>query len=303
MKRVLMQSLLLMIVCSVVALAQSAAGKTDARAQDLIAQARAAAGVDKLKSLAVSGSYRRVLGEREMSGDIELEMMLPDKYLKTETLSPMPGIEITRTDAINGEAAWMDTQNSGGGGGMVVFRQGAAAGGNVNPQEAQKMQQQMVRAEMSRLLLGLLLTTPASFPVEYSYAGEAEAPDGRADILDVKGPNNFAVQLFLDQKTHLPLMLTYKARKPRIVMNSVTARSREEIEKLQKEGVAKAQAQMPPDEPPVEYQVHFADYRNVSGVTLPHRISKSIEGQVTEEMELSKFKINPSIKADKFEKK
>ncbi|HWQ32739.1 MAG TPA: hypothetical protein VNQ79_07785 [Blastocatellia bacterium] len=300
--RVVILSLLL-VVCSVVARAQSEKNKTDARAQALIAQARAAIGTDKLKSLAATGSYRRVLGEREMSGDIELEMMLPDKYLKTETLSPMPGIEITRTEAINGEAAWMDTQNSGGGGGMVVFRQGPVGGGNLNPQEAQKVQQQAVRAEISRLLLGLLLTTPSSFPVEFSYAGEAEAPDGRADVLNVKGPNGFVAQLFLDQKSHLPLMLTYKARKPRIVMNTVTARSREEIEKLQKEGAAGAQAQVPQDEPPVEFQVHFADYRNLSGVTLPHRISKSIEGQVTEEMELSKFKINPSIKADKFEKK
>lgn len=278
--RVVILSLLL-VVCSVTAPAQSDANKPDDCAQALIVQARAAIGTDKLRSLAVSGSYRRILGEREMSGDIELEIMLPDKYLKTETISPMPGIEITRTEAINGETAWMDTHNSGGGGGMVVFRQGAAGGGNPNPQETQKVQQQAVRAEMSRLLLGLLLTTPSSFPVEFSYAGEAEAPDGRADVLNVKGPNGFVAQLFLDQKSPLPLMLTCKARRPRIVMNSITARSREEIEKMQKEGLAKAPPQMPQDEPPVESQVHFSDYRGISGVSLPHRISKSIEGQVT----------------------
>ena len=46
-----------------------------------------------------------------------------------------------------------------------------------------------------------------------------------------------------------------------------------------------------------------SDYRNVNGLTLPHRLTRSTGGQITEEIELQKVKVNPAFKPDKFEKK
>lgn len=268
------------------------------RAQELIKKARAAMGGEKLeslKSLSATGSYRRVMGEREMAGELEFDMMLPDKFLKTEILSPMPGVEITRYDALNGDQAWMDSKQGGGGGGMMIMRR---PGGDTPQGHAS--QQQAIRAEFARLLLGWMLTTPASFPVEFSYVGEAEAPDGIAFALDVKGPNNFAARLFLDQKTYRPLMLSYKGRAPRMAFNQVggPASSREEIEQRVKEAEAAMAAA-----PEVEMQITFSDYREVSGVQFPHHVTRAIDGKVTEEWEMKKFKLNPTIKPDKFEKK
>ena len=192
--------------------AQDAAGK----AQQLIAQARAALGGDKLKSLSVTGNYRRTFGQMEMAGEVSYDLLLPDKMMKTETMNPMPSLEITRVEALNGEDVWEDQQQHGGGGGMMIFRRGPGGPG-ADPQKAKEALQQSVRSDFARLAIGWLLTTPSSFPVEYSFAGEAESPDGKADVLDVKGPGGFAIRLFLDQKTHRPLMLTYNARKPRII--------------------------------------------------------------------------------------
>jgi hypothetical protein len=274
--------------------AQDAAGK----AQQLIEQARKALGGEKLKSLnslSATGSLRRKMGQMEMSGELQIDLLLPDKMMRVETMAMMGGVELTRMETVNGNTVWTDQQTGGGGGGMVMIRR---PGGDTP--HGQAMQQNAVRAESARTMLGWLLTTLSSFPVEYSYAGEAESPDGKADVLDVKGANNFAVQLFLDQKSHKPLMLTYKGRKARMMTRTVQGapRSEEEIKKEIAEAEAKAAA-----EPLVEYQVIFNDYRDVSGVSLPHRLTKSIENEINEEWEISKFKLNPQLKPEKFEKK
>jgi hypothetical protein len=276
--------------------ASAAADDKTQRAQQIVKQARAAMGGEKLasiRSLSAAGSYRRSVGERELAGELEFDMIFPDKFLKTETFSPVPGMEITRFDAVNGDRAWMDSKQSGSGGGMVVIRR---PGGNSS--QGQAMQQQAIQADFARLLLGWLLTTPASFPVEFSYLGEAEAPDGRADAIEVKGPSGFNARLFLDQKTHLPLMLTYRGRQPRMQVNQAGGGSREEIEKKIKEAEAAMAAA-----PEVEFQINFSDYRQIDGLQLPHRLTQSVEGQVNEEWEIKKFKLNPAIKPEKFEKK
>jgi hypothetical protein len=276
-----------------------------AKAQQLLSQARAAIGGEKLKSLqslSMTGNYRRTLGQMEMSGEVNYDMLLPDKMMKTETMSPMPSIEITRVETVNGGDVWDDQQQHGGGGGMMVFRRGPVGGGD--PKLAQSAMQQGIRADFARLSIGLLLTTPPSFPVEYSFAGEAEAPEGKADVLDVKGADGFAVRLFLDQKTHRPLMISYNGKKPQVFTRKMTAgpsnppKNQEEVDKQLKD--LKSEAMKLPD---VEYRIYFSDFRDVSGLSLPHKLTRSIDNEVSEEMEITKVKVNPQLKPEKFVKK
>lgn len=299
----------LLLAFTTLGLAQDDAQKAT-KAQELMKQARAAIGSDKLKALAITGTNRQKMGEMEMGGDLELEMLLPDKFYKAAGMSPMPNMEISRLEVLNGENAWTDMQNNGpsAGGHNMVFRVGSGANGN--SMDAQKAQQLFIRQEWTRVLLGMLGQGPASVPLEYSYVGEAEAPDGVADVIEVKGKSiNLTAQLFLDQKTHRPLMLSYQGRKP--MVRTITRqmapadakkKSPEELEKEMKDAQAKAQAQAAA-EPLVEIQIRYEDFRAEGGVTLPHRISRTVDGQMTEEWTLTKFKINPAIKADKFEKK
>ena len=51
----------------------------------------------------------------------------------------------------------------------------------------------------------------------------------------------------------------------------------------------------------VEYRVFYADYKAVGGVQLPHRIQRSIDGKMTEEMVFDSIKVNPKIDAKKFQ--
>jgi hypothetical protein len=257
-------------------------------------------GGDKLKSLSVTGSYRRTFGQAEMTGEVSYELLLPDKMMKTETMNPMPSLEITRIEAINGDDVWEDQQRHGGGGGIVMFRRGPG-GPTTDPEKAKEVLRQGVRSDFARLLIGWLLTTPSSFPVEFSFAGEAESADGKADALDVKGPGGFTARLFLDQKTHYPLMLTYNGKKPRLITQTVTAggpRNPEEMEKRVKEMEAEAAKQ-----PDVEYRIYLSDYREVNGVSFPHKLSRSIDNEVNEELEIKNVKINPQLKPEKFVKK
>lgn len=269
-----------------------------AKAQQLIAQARTALGGEKLKSLtslSATGTLRRKLGQMDTSGELQIDLLMPDKLMRVETTTLMGSVELTRMEAMTGDKVWTDQQTSGGGGGMVMIRR---PGGDTP--HGQAVQQNAVRAEFARTIIGWLLTTPSSFPVEFSYAGEADSPDGKADVLDVKGPDTFAARLFLDQKSHKPLMLTYKGRKARIMTRTMQAppRSEDEVKKEMAEAEAKAAA-----EPLVEYQVVFGDYRQVSGISFPHRLTKLVENEVNEEWEISKFKLNPQLKPEKFEKK
>jgi len=76
------------------------------------------------------------------------------------------------------------------------------------------MQQRRLEGDLRRYLLSWLARTdtPAT------YVAEAEADDGRADVIEVKPEGGTAMRLFLDQRTHLPLMLTYEGVPPRFNM-------------------------------------------------------------------------------------
>ena len=268
-----------------------------AKAQSILAQARAALGGEAkwkaLQSLSISGTVRRSMGEHQMEGELQFDLLLPDKIMRAETLAPMHGIELTRTEALNGTEVWTD-QNSSGGGGNVVIRRPT----DNSPQGLERANQ-ATRIDLLRHSMALLLSAPASASAEYNFVGEAEAADGKADVIEVKVSGIQLGRLFLDQKSHRLLMLAYQARKPRVVMSQRTGPPSEgELEKQVKEAEAQAATQGV-----VEFQMRFSDYRDEGGLSFPHRIVKSVADEVTEEIQLSKFKINPALKAEKFVQK
>ena len=70
----------------------------------------------------------------------------------------------------------------------------------------------MVKQLYWRTALAMFPGTAATSGLTFTYVGKAESPDGEADVLDAKGEGNFAARLFVDAKTHLPVMLTYQDR-------------------------------------------------------------------------------------------
>ena len=286
------------LVVGLIALPTAHADEAATKAAELIAQARAALGdATKLKALTITGDYRRKSGKMDMSGDLQLDILLPDKLMQTEVFSPMGGIDVTRYQTLNGATTWTDTANTGGGHVMMI-NSASVKGGGLSQQAALDL---ALKIDMSRTLLGLLLTAPASVPVEFRHAGIAESPDGKADVLEMKSGETTIGKLFLDQKTHQPWMISYQGRQRLTMTTSMSSGempTKEELEKRAREAAAAAEAA-----PMVEYQLRFSDFRNEGGLNLPHRFTKLAGEDIVDEWELKKFKLNPSLKPEQFEKK
>jgi len=282
----------------------------DARAQEILKQARQAIGgeeqLQKIQGLQINGQYRRVFGERQMGGDREISILLPNKYLVEDAMNA-GGLSTAMINyrGLNGDKAW--SGNSGGGGGMV-FRIGGPGGPGGQPPSPEQMEAMLRRiytAEFSRYLLAMILTPPPSLAVEYKYAGESDVEDAKADVIDVSGPDNFVIRVFFDQKSHLPLLLSYRGPKPRIVTMTRQAGSApkaDDIKKAQEEAEKKMHAEAPPAPEEVDFYIRLTDHKKVGGIMLPHKLTFLTDSEVSEEFEISKYQLNPQFKADHFDK-
>jgi hypothetical protein len=350
---------LALVAAAYVAAYAHAQAQADARAAKVMADVRQALGGDQkiaaIKGLSLRADYRREMsagpggggsmtfvmmggsgsasGSQQTTGTIEIDVDLPDKYLRTDIGSA--GLGMTRTDGFEAARPFLEVLPNTPGMHIQVDNPAADP---VRAKAALKRSQ----TDLARLLLGLTGGTQPGFPVTYAYGGQAESPDGKAAIIDVTGPDDFKVRLFVDAETHLPLMLTYMEPEPRVVMRTMsrdgagrsggpataggpgaaagtaaasgtaatgpgqasvtpgrapmaglTPEQQAEIEKQRKEAEA-----TPPKL--VEYRLFFSDYRKVDGVSLPHRIARGLGAKTTEEWDITSYKLNPPFRADRF---
>lgn len=297
----------LLLILTLILSSATVALADDARAQEILKQARQAIGGDeqlqKIQGLQINGQYRRVFGERQMGGEREISILLPNKYLVEDAMNA-GGLSTAMINfrGLNGDKAW--SGNSGGGGGMI-FRMGGPGGQQPSPEQMEAMLKRIYNAEFSRYLLAMILTPPPSLAVEYKYAGESDVEDLKADVIDVSGPENFALRVFFDKSSHLPLLLSYRGPKPRVVTMTRPAGGAakpEEIKKAREEAEKKMHAEAPAAPEEVEFYIRLSDHKKVGGVILPHKLTFLTESEVSEEFEISKYQLNPQFKTDHFEK-
>ena len=296
----------LLPILILVLLSAPAALADDARAQQILKQARQAIGgeeqLQKIQGLQVKGQYRRTFGDRQMGGDREISILLPNKYLVEDAMnSGGLSTAMINTRGLNGDKAW--SGNSGGGG--MVFRIMGPGGQQASPEQMEEMQRRMYSAEFSRYLLAMILTPPPALAVEYKYAGESEVEDAQADVIDVSGPDNFAVRVFFDKQSHIPLLLSYRGPKPRVMTMTRQAGSGgtpEDMKKAREEAMKRMAGENPPASDEVDFFIRLTDHKKVGGLMLPHKLTFLTESEVSEEFEISKYQVNPQFKADLFEK-
>ena len=195
------------------------------KATEILAAARQAIGdkkLDGLKAFAVEASVQRNVNTMQMTSDVEILLELPDKYVRSEVGSgPM---SMTMSSGFVGDKAVRPANAASMAGGAMVIRMGPGgpmpSGEKPSPEEQERIDKQMLRnsrADISRLMLGWFASTHPALTVEYTYAGEAESPDGKADVIDAKNADGFTARLFIDRETHLPLMVTYQGPQPRMI--------------------------------------------------------------------------------------
>ena len=306
----------------------------EAKASSVLADARKALGGDDklsaVKRLQVNGTTRRANGNFNLEGDTELLFELPDKFRRNESLTLGAGSAgIDRTEILNGSE--FSTQISGGDfGGRGRGRFGGAFGGDggaaggadgrgVPSPEAQErlreFQRRNLQSEVSRLLIAFLLTNDAPF----RWIGTAQAPEGSADVLEVKTPDGVATRLFIDTATHIPLMLTWTGPAGRFGGRGQGRRGQAPSEQTGPPADGRATADQPAANggatdpaqgrqgrgaqgPPVTLEMHLSEYKAVGGVKLPHLITRGASGETNEEWVIKSYKINPNLKANTFTK-
>jgi hypothetical protein len=302
-------------------------------AMKLLADVRAALGGEEklaaVKSVAVEGRLTKSSGGQSSVNDFEMAIELPDKFVKKEVIGVIGASTLTRTTGFNGDGLieLIDTPPAMGGG-MVVTRMagsGAPSGTKATPEQVEVQRKALLamnKREFARLSLGMFANHPAAFPLEFSYAGEAEAPDGKAYMIDVKGVDGFTARLFVDTRTRLPLMVSWMDKEPlrmtspggagasaggaNVVVGGHGAafggqrmtpeqaeQMRQEMEQRMKEAEANRRT--------VEYRIFYGDYKAFAGVQMPTRIQRMIDGKPVEELSLEKIKVNQKIDPRRFE--
>jgi hypothetical protein len=113
-------------------------------------------------------------------------------------------------------------------------------------------------------MLGLFATAPASFPLTFAYVAQAEAPQGKADVIDVAGPDDFKARLFISSETHLPIMATWQAAG-------------------------------------VEQRLYYGDYREVDGFQFPFRLRRAAGPDTIDETTFDRFRVNARVDPRRFE--
>lgn len=279
-----------------------ASGGGDDRARQVMARVRDAlrspAKAETVRSLSMQAELRRVTpveGEeaRDLSGQVTVDMLLPDRYLKVETLSPMPGgPEISVGTGLDGQEAWQAPVGVPPGHGLVVRVQ--------TPDEpgAATSLRRRTRAELTRLALLSLGAGPEGTALGFKYAGEAEAPEGRAHVVEITGPDEFSARLFVDVQSHRPLMLSFKGQLPR--MRTVRASGPADMARARAEAdrVDQAAARAPES----EMRLFVSDFREVQGALLPHRFLRETDGGAREEWTVKTWKVNPPLDPGAFRK-
>jgi hypothetical protein len=113
-------------------------------------------------------------------------------------------------------------------GGNIMIRMAGPGGTAMDPAkmtpeqkaEADAMRLLLNKKEFTKLTLGMFASSLSAFPLEFTYAGQAESADGKADVINVKGPGDFAVILFVDAQTHMPLMVSWMDKEPVVITTS-----------------------------------------------------------------------------------
>lgn len=279
----------------------SETGAQTAKADAVIAAARAALGgeakIAAVKTFIATGRTRQVRGENLVPIEFEIQAELPDKYSRRDEFPAQDAGPVTA--GFVGDA-------------LVLIPRPVPPppkpGAPAPPPGAQEamLRGRLVTAQQdfARLLLGMFAGSTPAFPLTYSYAGQAEAPQGKADVIDVKGPNNFSARLFIAGDTKLPIMLSWQGGPggPGAPGAAPGGAPRAPIA---------AGAPIAPGAPgapgapraPVEQRLFFADYRDVDGLKLPFRLRRAAGTETTEETTFDRYRINARVDPRRFDTK
>jgi hypothetical protein len=289
-----------------------------ADANKILAAAREALGGESrlaaVKTLIATGRTRQVRGENLVPIEFEMLFETPDKFVRKDEI---PAQESGPTSqGFNGENLIVEPPPPP----PPPPPAGKPAG--PPPEAALRGRVTTIKQDFARLALGLFATSYSAYPLTFSHVGIAEAPQGKADVLEAKGPGNFTVRFFLHSESHLPIMLSWSVPATNVVVTlpgqpppatlppgaitveapppPAASASKEEQDKYAME-VAALRKKTIASAKPIENRLYFSDHKEVDGIRLPFRIRRAIASQTIEETTFDRFRINTKIDPRRFE--
>ena len=287
-------------ICGILATAQT----PDERAAKVLADARAALGgegkLSAVTSISTTGRTRRVQGDNLVPIEFEMLVELPDKYLRRDEIPAQESDPTTL--GFNGDALLQVPPPT-----PPEPRPGAPA---PPPGMFENMLEQRAltaRQDFARLMLGIFATSFKAYPLTFKYVGQAEAPQGKAHVLEATGEANFKLRFFVDMQTSLPIMVSWNApARPAgrgAPPASAAAPPPSATAPPTSATAPPTSASAPPASVPgpPEHRLYFSDYRDVDGVKFPFRLRRGIGTATSEETTFDRFRINPKIDPRRFE--
>src|SRR4051812_41743160 len=127
----------------------------------ILAATRDALGGEKrlsaVKSIVATGRTQQIRGNNLVPIEFEIDIELPDKYVRKDEI---PAQESgPSTNGFNGDAL-IQTKTP------------------------------TIKQDFARLMVGMFAASFSGYPLTFSYIGQAEAPQGKADVLEAKGTPN-----------------------------------------------------------------------------------------------------------------
>ena len=295
-----------------------------AKAEAVLAESRKSLGGNKLtavKTVVLSGQTRKLQGNNLVPVEFEIDIELPDKYVRKDEV---PAQENGPTSSGFSGADLIQVPPP-----AAPVPPPARPGGPPPPTPEQLQAQQAAqrkarvattKQDFVRLTLGMFAASMPAAPLTFGYVGQAEAPQGRADVIEVKGEGTFTVRFFINSETHLPIMVSWQQPPtsialrvpgfpaptnlaPGTVVIDAPPPPPDSASQADKDKYAKdvADLRRQAQAKPIESRLYYADYRDVEGRQWPFRLRRAIGPDTTEETTVDRYRVNVKIDPKKFE--
>ncbi len=324
----------------------SGQGNADQSAAQIVQQARTALHGDipleAIKSISASGSSLVKFGEQEFTSELKIELLMPDKYMKTATFYPAPMTQMKRVEVVNAGEAWgkippparpspggMDFPGSrpggGGGGGMGGQGRGGETGGPGGSggggrgggggrsgggrppgggMDPGRMEAALNSPEALRQVRNDFLTLVFGCALfDQNQPGFSYGQVSQAVLAD--RPVD-VVDVVAPGDLSLQMLIDRENHRP--LGLKYKARVPAGTPMGGGPGAGRQQTATPAQVREFEVTVLFSNYKAVKAkgigeFLLPRRFEKSTDGRVYEEVTIDNYKVNSGPKAEKFEKK
>lgn len=279
---------LLVFACGI-----SGTAQTDERARKVLDDARVALGgearLSAVKSLSTTGRTRRVQGENLVPIEFEMLVELPDKYIRRDEIPAQESDPATI--GFNGDQLVQIPPPA-----PPAPRPGMPAPPPEMFENMLKQRALTARQDFARLMLGMFATSFQAYPLTFKYVGQAEAPQGKAHVLEATGDAGFKLRFFVDMQSSLPIMVSWSApARP-------AGRGAPPVATAPRASAPAPSPQAPaPAASAPEHRLYFADYREVDGMKFPFRLRRGVGTETSEETTFDRFRINPKIDPRRFE--